>query len=430
MSKEGKVGLTICSTAFEGLGRAQAKALGFAELPIAVIPHPFGIRSRDEIHQLAAQCVTEVAKLLCQTGKTVSTLRQPISVGAALLEAPDTLEEINRLFMNNRWSDGLPIIPPTPERVDAMLQGTDRHRHDIISKVAPAFRAATVEYIAINAVMAGCYPEYLPVLIAATEAVSTPHFNLNGIQATTNPAAVWLIVNGPIADTLKINSQGNCLGPGHWANATLGRALRLILQNIGGGLPGDMDKATHGQPGKYTFCCAENEAASPWEALHVERGFQKNDSTVTVVGPLGTWNMNTHAKDANDLIRVIGDTMAFPASSDYVHGGAPWLILSPEHAHLFNREGLSKQNVKERLWEASKLKTSRLAAKDLGRVQNGRREELGILSPDTLLPITVKPEDINILVAGGDGTHSVYLPVSGNSYSASVKIKEFISTTI
>lgn len=164
--------------------------------------------------------------------------------------------------------------------------------------------------------------------------------------------------------------------------------------------------------------------------MHVERGFQKNDSTVTVVGPLGTWNMNTHAKDANDLIRVIGDTMAFPASSDYVHGGAPWLILSPEHAHLFNREGLSKQNVKERLWEASKLKTSRLAAKDLGRVQNGRREELGILSPDTLLPITVKPEDINILVAGGDGTHSVYLPVSGNSYSASVKIKEFISTTI
>jgi hypothetical protein len=141
-----------------------------------------------------------------------------------------------------------------------------------------------------------------PVLIAATVAIAAPEFNLRGIQATTNPGAVWLIINGPIAKKLSVNSGGNCLGPGAWANATLGRAMRLIQQNIGGALAGEMDRATQGQPGKYTFCCAENEDGNPWEPLHVERGFARAASTVTVVGALGTWNMNIHAKDSGDLL--------------------------------------------------------------------------------------------------------------------------------
>jgi hypothetical protein len=406
-----------------GLGRAQAKALGYAELPIAVIPHPFGIRTRDEVRTLAAECVDNIAHLLCEPrAARAKATPKPDSDRAELLEAPDDLMELNQWFVNNRWSDGLPIIPPTAERVETMLRGTTLARDEAVASIAPAFRTATVERIAINAVMAGCHPEYLPVLIAAARAVAVPHFNLSGLQATTNPAAVWLIVNGPIAQKLGMNGAGNCLGQGNWANATLGRALRLILQNIGGGLPGVLDKATHGQPGKYLFCCAENEEANPWEPLHVERGYAREANTVTVAGVLGTWNMNTHAKDAADLLRVVGDTMAFPASSDYVHGGAPWLMLSPEHAHLLKREGLSKLDVKHQLWETSKLSARRLAAKDFGRVQSGRRSALGELSLDTLLPITVQPEDISILVAGGDGTHSVYMPVSGNSRSATVEI--------
>jgi hypothetical protein len=169
---------------------------------------------------------------------------------AATFSAPDDLDAINRLYRERRWSDGLPIVPPTAARVERMLAATRRDRHELIACVAPGFGAATVERIAINAVLAGCDPEYLPVLIAATAAVADPAFNLQGIQATTNPVAVWLVLNGPLARQLQVNATFNCIGQGAWANATLGRALRLILQNIGGALPGEMDRATHGQPGK------------------------------------------------------------------------------------------------------------------------------------------------------------------------------------
>jgi hypothetical protein len=183
-----------------------------------------------------------------------------------------------------------------------------------------------------------------------------------------------------------------------------------------------MDRATQGQPGKYTFCCAENEEANPWEPIHVERGYSSDVSTVTTIGALGTWNMNTHAKDADSLLRVIADTMTFPASSDYVCGGAPWLILAPEHAHVLKRDGLTKADVKRELWEHSKLSMSRLSAKDLERTQAGRRDDLGEIKADAMVPISVRPEDIGIAVAGGAGTHSVYIPVSGHSKSSTRQI--------
>jgi hypothetical protein len=304
-----------------------------------------------------------------------------------------------------------------------MLKHTHHAPDDVVASIAPAFRAATVEHIAINAVMAGCHPEYLPALIAAAEAVGDREFHLQSIQATTNPAAVWLLINGPIAQQLGVNSGNNCLGQGTWANATLGRALRLMLQNIGGALPGEMDRATQGQPGKYMFCCAENEAANPWEPLHVERGYAPDASTVTVVAPLGTWNMNSHAKDAADLLRVIADTMTFPTGSDYVDGGHPWLMLAPEHAQILKREGLSKADVKRRLWEQSKLAAHRLSAKDFERTAQSRRAELGEVTRDTLLPISARPDDISVIVAGGAGTHSVYFPVSGRTRPVTRKIK-------
>jgi len=216
---------------------------------------------------------------------------------------------------------------------------------------------------------------------AAVEAVAAPQFNLQGIQATTNPVAVWLIVNGPIAKQLGMNSGLNCLGQGTRANATLGRALHLILQNIGGALPGEMDRATQGQPGKYVFCCAENEEMNPWEPVHVERGFPRDCSAVTVVAASGTLNMNTHSKNAAEVLRVIADTMPHPPSIDYLWSGEPWIMLGPEHAQILKRGGLSKAEVKRGLWEQSKMPANWMATLDLEWTQNSRRAELGEIGP-------------------------------------------------
>jgi hypothetical protein len=341
---------------------------------------------------------------------------------AATVEAPDDLDAINRLYRERRWSDGLPIVPPTADRVTRMLSQVTRGRHEVVARVAPAFGGATLERIAINAVMAGCDPAALPVLVAATEAVADPAFNLQAIQATTNPVAVWLVVNGPVAATLGVSAGFNCIGQGDWANATLGRAMRLILQNIGGALPGEMDRATHGQPGKFTFCCAEHEMEHPWQPLHVERGHAATDSTVTVVGAEGTMNMNTHAKDADELARVIAETMIHPTSNEYVHGGEPWLILGHEHAEIFRAAGWDKARVRRELWQRSKMAVRHLGVKEIDRARASRSAELGELAPDTLLPISPRPEDIQFIVAGGPGTHSVYVPCFGNSRAVTRRI--------
>jgi hypothetical protein len=195
-----------------------------------------------------------------------------LSDEATLVDAPVDIDEFSRFIDERRWGDGLPVVPATEQRVSEMLRHTKHARDHVIAVVAPNFGAATVERIAINAVMAGCLPELMPVLIAVVEAATTEEFNLQGVQVTTHCVATWIIMNGPLATKLGFAGSFNCLGQGARANATLGRALRLILQNVGGALPGDMDRATQGQPGKYSFCCAENEAESPWLPLHVERG--------------------------------------------------------------------------------------------------------------------------------------------------------------
>jgi len=335
---------------------------------------------------------------------------------AVSFDAPDDIEAINRLYRDKRWSDGLPIVPPSQARVARMLASVATHgRDDVVATLAPAFNAATVERIAINAVMAGCDPALMPPLIAAVDAIASPEFNLQAIQATTNSVAVWVLVNGPAAAALDFNATFNCLGEGAWANATLGRALRLVLRNIGGALPGELDRATHGQPGRYSFCCAENEASTPWAPLHVERGFPTTSSTVTVIGAEGTMNMNSHSKDAGELVRVFAETMQHPPSNEYTHGGEPWLIIGPEHAQILAGAGYSKADVKTALWEATKMQGRRMALRDFERAVQSRRKELGDITADTLLPISPSADGIGIVVAGGPGTHTVYVPCFGNS---------------
>ena len=388
--------------------------MGNADLPIAVVTHPFGAHSRERIRALAEQCANDIAKLACGATAQGAQGAATSAEQTREVEVAHDLDSINLLFRERRWADGLPIVPPTSERVQRMLRHTMRPPQEVIATLPPGFGAATAELIAVNAVMAGCDPEYLPLLIAAIEAAAAPEFNLQAIQATTNPAAVWLIVSGPIVQRLGMNAGVNCLGQGNWANATLGRALRLVLQNVGRALPGDMDLATHGQPGKYLFCCPENEAASPWEPLHVEHGYTREQSAVTVVGAEGTVNMNTQAKDANELIQAFALSMPRPTANDYRFGrGGPWIIISPEHAECFRAAGLSKAQVKQRLWNESKMPARLLVPADMRHIQDLRRSDLGTVTPDTLLAICRAPEDLGIIVAGGPGTHSVYVSSFG-----------------
>ena len=421
--KRGVPAITICSDQFIVLGRKQLKALGAEGHPIAVIPHPFGLRTREEVRAIAETCVDDIARIAVDPrAGAASDKASNGAARAARVEMPEDADDFDRFCIERRWSDGLPLRAPTLDKVERMIAASGRAADEVIAVVQPGFGTATVEGIAINAVMAGCRPDYVRTLIAAVQAFTDKRFNLQGIQATTNPATAMIIVNGPVTREIRINGHLNCLGQGAWANATLGRALRLIMQNISGTLPGEMDRATQGRRGKYTFCCAENEADSPWEPLHVERGFDKNDSTVTIVGAAGTVNFNSHAKDAADLLKVIANSMCFPTNNDYYFGGEPWLLIEPEHTHILAREGLSKRDVKLKLWDMSKLHVDRLAAKDRMRLQHTRDAELGQFTADTKIPISIKPEEVSIICAGGPGTHSVHVPTFGHTRSVKRKI--------
>jgi len=202
---------------------------------------------------------------------------------AERFEIPDDIWAAQAFFEEKGWGDGLPIIPPTEERVAQMLAAAKRKPDEVIGAVPPRWAQATVEKIAINGVMAGCKPEYMPVLIAAVEAITDPKLNLYALQATTGGPAVMIIINGPIRKKLDINGGANALGEGWRANATIGRFVQLVKRNIGGSYPGTTCKATLGWPGKYSICVGENEEGSPWEPLHVERGFKAEQSTVTAI---------------------------------------------------------------------------------------------------------------------------------------------------
>jgi len=245
------------------------------------------------------------------------------------------------------WSDGLPLVPPTPERVVRMLAGTTRDPQEIVTLVPPDLVECTVEKIAINAVMAGCRPEYLPVVLAAVEAACTDEFNMHGLLATTWFSGPVLVVNGPITRAIGMNSGINALGPGNRANATIGRALQLVVRNVGGGKPGEVDRATLGQPGKYTFCFAEHEDAY-WEPMHVERGFAAEQNTVTLFAGEGIRGVvDQISRTPESLTRTFAECLRSTAHPKLPLAFDAMLVISPEHLRVYADAGWSKARFRE-----------------------------------------------------------------------------------
>lgn len=297
------------------------------------------------------------------------------------------------------WTDGLPIIPPTPEAVQRFVAASGRAADELIGILPPRKGRATVGVIAVNAVMAGCRPEYMPVIIAIVEALADPNFPLDWMQISTIPMAPFVLVNGPVRKNLDINCGTGCLGPGWRANATIGRAIRLILVNAGGAVPGIYSKSL-GSPLRYSYLCGENEEENPWLPFHADRGFQREESTVTVFRTSSFSNISgDHGVGPDEFLRQMASSM--PAS--YSGGDGALLVLGPNHALALHKAGLTKRDVQERIWEFARLPASCFAP-DFA----AKEREAGRGDAETVWRAR-SPDLIYIIVAGGAGPQDAYI---------------------
>ncbi|MFC2001022.1 hypothetical protein ACFLUZ_00770 [Chloroflexota bacterium] len=338
---------------------------------------------------------------------------------SARLDVPDSLEEINELFYQKEWTDGLPIIPPTEARVARMLSGTTRKPQEVLGEIPPRWGEAIVEKVAINAVMAGCLPEYMPVVLTALESMLEPQFNLYAIQVTTHPCAPLIIVNGPIRKKLGINSGCNVFGQGTRANATIGRAIRLALINIGGAIPGKLDRATHGQPSKYSFCIAENEEESPWSPLHVDRNFDPLTSTVTVLAAASPLDINDNCSiDAEGVLTTIAGSIAIQGSNNTLHqNGEPLIIISPQQAVTIAGSGFSKQDVKHFLFQKAVIPYDDFA-------QCYQATRLRNFKAGDLIHLTSTEDKLIVVVTGGTGPRAMFCTNFGQTVSVTKPIHQ------
>jgi len=411
--------VVLGTDAFLSLAHATAAKHGLPHLPVATIPHPLGGVAPAIIADRAPSVLAAVLRALTSDPPLPRTLDV---AGIEETEAPDDLDAFQEFAMAEGWSDGLPVLPPTPERVGRLLGG--RAGDELVATVAPLDGRATREAIAVNAALAGAVPEYMAVIVAAVRAVGRPEFNLNAIQCTTHPCTPLIVVNGPGAARLGIAGGANALGNGQRANAVIGRALRLVLQNVGGARPGREDRATLGHAGKFTYCLAENEAESPWPPLHVERGFAVGDTTVTVFGAEGPHNVNDHGSTtAEGLVRGLAGTAATPGSNNIYLGGDPLVILGPEHAQTIAGSGWSKADFKRRFWERACVPIGAFSEENLARFVAIAPERFKDKPPDTLVPWCPTPEDVAVIVAGGPGKHSSIVPTFGATRSVTVRVE-------
>ena len=318
------------------------------------------------------------------------------------------------IWFDKGVTDGLPVIPPSRARVERMLAASARARDHLVGEVAPNYGRATVEKIAINAVMAGCRPEYFPVVLAAVEAACDPSFNLHGVSTSTHFSSPLIVVHGPIRTQIGLNCSFGVFGPGHRANATIGRALRLVMINVGGVRPGETSMSTFGHPGRYTYCIGEHEEVSPWPPYHAGRGLTAADSAVTVFAGEAPHGISDHAsRTAQALAGSLGWSMAslwnakhFPLYSHTM------LVVGPEHARTLADDGWSKDDLVRHIFETVRMPYGRLKPdEDSGEGTNLRFAKGGEPAADQPIPKFPSPEELHVVVAGGTaGRFSMAIP--------------------
>jgi hypothetical protein len=369
-------------------------------------------------YQASRSCLGDVALSPAVTDRSLEdlTAADPSSVASE-----STTEDLIEKCYEYGWTDGLPVVPPTAELVARMIAASGGVGSDVVAQLGPARVPATVEKIAANAVMAGCLPVYFPVVLAAAQAVAA-----NSTGVTIHSATPLLIVNGPIRVEIGLNSGGNALGAGHRANATIGRALQLVLRNIGGFHTGGLDAATLGHPGGYSYCVAENEESSPWPALHVDRGYTRTESTCTVYladAPLCLAHKGEPAGEA--VLSTIADALPIAGTYNMYYQRELFVVMSPEHAALIAADGFSKSAAKEYLFAHGRKPASGLLGKGmfgLGPKAGPEWMRQADLDPGTRIPIVLYPERVTIIVAGREiGGYSALIFGLGDSITVPIR---------
>ncbi len=346
---------------------------------------------------------------------------------APVLDLEDSWEAINEWFLNNDLTDGLPIVPPTEARVAAMTAYVERElgwkAGDVIGTLAPKHGQAIIEKIAANAVMAGCKPEYMPVIIACVKAVADPKFNLDAVQTSTHNTSPLPIVNGPVCKAIDLNCGYNHTGSRWRATSTIGRALQLCMINIGG-TPGSINIHTQGHIARFEHCIAENEDENPWQPLHVERGYTADTSVVTLIPacPAAMIDDNGGSQTAKDLLRTLASSIAYVGNRNTNGEGQPLLILCPQHARLLANGGYSKAEVKRFIWEFARIPFGSIPRGNLTSFSKKLLKQYADFEPAFGVPIADKPDDIVIVVMGGTGTHSLSVQTRLASENVTVPI--------
>jgi hypothetical protein len=406
MERRGIPTVTVFSNAFVMAARRQAAGRGMAGLPLVQVPHPMHTAQRHVVAERADAVIDTLVERLTSRGSAAPDAE------AVLFDGANDLDD-QEMFFARGWTDGLPVVIPTAEKVAAMVAAGGRGASDRIGPIPPRWRQASIEKIAVNAVLAGCRPEYFPVLLAALEAALDDDCQLYGIQTATNTTAPLLIVNGPIVNQLDLNARGNLFGQGNRANATIGRALQLVFRNIGGDIPGETDMSTHGQAGKFGACIAEAEADSPWSPFHVALGFAADDSTVTVIGASAPQNIFTYGCETGQdvLEHFVGATLGL-GHNNIIFPTGPLFIVSPEHAATMARDGIGRREFQQAVFERARIPLTRFCARSVKGLHHRRERWFAQVGDRDHIGIADRPQDIHLVVAGGAGIHSLFVPTA------------------
>ncbi|HXC41410.1 MAG TPA: hypothetical protein VN667_20940 [Burkholderiales bacterium] len=430
-----------------------AKTFGVPEACCVVVPECFSNKTVEEIRKMVDDAIPKVVEGFTKDRNRMKDLPQfekmviekaPEFVfeGADLMEAFDTMQAD---FVRRGWSDGLPLVPPVAKKVDAMIRASGRDGDEVVGKFAPGMGIGTVRKIAANAVMAGAKPEAMPVIMAMMECILEPSIGLRTWAMSTGPQFPMVMVSGPYAQEIGMNSGCCALGPGSISqvNVSIGRALRLIMMNVGLSYPGISDMDTIGTPGKFSFCVAENEAATPWEPYRVQQGFGADETTVTVNVPYGMTEFfdfqNTDAETVvENLSYLASQPCGTPAAGVWLikknaplSEGYPFhgefsnvILMAPDHAAIFRKAGWSVDDFRQKLHRRTKLPFKTLMInKPVESFRQAHPELLWLLdAPETEVTVNPKPECFEVFVVGAKAGRSQFCFGGTNSVTKAVNI--------